>query len=56
MLTPEEIDLVAEETCQSRPLVRLIALQLDDTSHEFSPADLIEEVILAVGDYREAPG
>jgi hypothetical protein len=52
MVTREQIDLVAEETCQSRPLVQLIAMQLDDTSEEFSPADLIEEVILAVGNYR----
>jgi hypothetical protein len=56
MVTPEEIDLVAEETCQSRPLVLLIALQLGDSSEEFTPADLIEEVILAVGNYRSAPG
>ncbi|MDQ4145272.1 MAG: hypothetical protein M3198_16330 [Actinomycetota bacterium] len=53
MVTPEEIDLAAEETCQSIVFVHLIAFRLKGIWDDFSLADLIGQVTLALEKYQE---
>lgn len=54
MLTPDDICLAAEETCQSGAFVHLVALRLEETSEDFSVADLIGRVTLVVETHRES--
>jgi hypothetical protein len=48
MLTDEQLELVAAETCVPAPIVYIVSLDLAETLVEFSLADLIGEVAAAL--------